>query len=205
MPGSSCRSVTDWIALLKAGDPAGAQKLWERYFERLVALARKKLRGLPRRAADEEDVVLSALDSFVRGAQRGRYPRLADRSDLWQHLVLITARKAIDLVHYERRQKRGGGAVRGDSAFWDAEGSSTVAGIEQVADSEPTPRFAAQMAEECQRLLGLLTKPGLRAIALWKMEGYTNREIADKLGCVPRTVERKLRFIRLVWNKANAS
>src|SRR5712692_10097078 len=172
MPDSSSGSITCWIDLLKAGDPAAAQKLWERCFERLVALARKKLRGIPRRAADEEDVALSALDSFCRGAKRGRYPQLADRDDLWQLLVLITARKAIDLVHYERRQKRGGGAVRGESALLKGEGSSATAGMEQVADAEPTPEFAAQMAEECERLLGMLTKPDLRSIALWKMEGY---------------------------------
>jgi DNA-directed RNA polymerase specialized sigma24 family protein len=201
MPGSSSGSVTCWIGLLKAGDPAAAQKLWEGYFQRLVALARKKLRGIPRRAADEEDVALSALDSFCRGAERGRYPQLADRHDLWQHLVLVTARKAIDLVHYERRQKRGGGAVRGESALLRAEDSSAAAGLEQVADAEPTPAFAAQMAEECQRLLGMLTKPDLRSIALWKMEEYTNEEIAAKLGCVVRTVERKLRNIRAIWNQ----
>ena len=201
MPDSSSGSITCWIDLLKAGDPAAAQKLWERCFERLVALARKKLRGIPRRAADEEDVALSALDSFCRGAKRGRYPQLADRDDLWQLLVLITARKAIDLVHYERRQKRGGGAVRGESALLKAEGSSTVAGMEQVADVEPTPQFAAQMREECQRLLSMLTKPELRSIVLWKMEGCTTQEIAAKLGCVPRTVERKLYMIRNIWNQ----
>ena len=58
MPGSSSGSVTHWIGLLEAGDPAAAQKLWQAYFQRLVGLARKKLRGTPRRAADEEDVAL---------------------------------------------------------------------------------------------------------------------------------------------------
>jgi DNA-directed RNA polymerase specialized sigma24 family protein len=57
------------------------------------------------------------------------------------------------------------------------------------------------MAEECQRLLGMLTEPDLRSVALWKLEGYTNEEIAAKLGCVERTVERKVRRIRAVWNQ----
>jgi DNA-directed RNA polymerase specialized sigma24 family protein len=199
---STSGSVTCWIDQLKAGDPAAAQKVWERYFRRAVALARKKLQGIRRRAADEEDVALSALDSFCRGAKAGRFPQLADRDDLWQHLVLLTSHKAIDLVRYERRQKRGGGAVRGDSALDN--GSSAPAGFQQIADPEPTPEFAAQMVEECERLLGMLA-PELRAIALCKMEGYTNQEIAAKLGCVARTVERKLRVIRSVWNHANNS
>src|SRR5207249_11665632 len=108
-------SVTDWIASLKAGDADAAQKLWQRYFESLVRLARGRLRGAPRAMADEEDVALSAFDSFVRGAARGRYPRLDDREDLWRLLVVITERKALDQARHERQQKRGGGKVVGMS------------------------------------------------------------------------------------------
>jgi hypothetical protein len=108
---SSAGSITHWLRQLQAGEPAAAQPLWECYFQRLAALARKRLLGSPRRAADEEDVALSAFDSFCRGAERGRFPQLVDRSDLWQLLVLLTARKAARLKLHERRQKRGGGKV----------------------------------------------------------------------------------------------
>src|SRR5919206_1363508 len=110
-------SVTQWIDRLKAGDPDAAQKLWERYFRRLVRLARQKLRAAPRRAADEEDVALSAFDSFCRGLERGRFPQLQDRDDLWRLLVVITARKAVDQVQHEARAKRGGGPVQGESVL----------------------------------------------------------------------------------------
>jgi len=36
----------------------------------------------------------------------------------------------------------------------------------------------------------------LRAVALHKMEGYRNEEIAEKLHCTIRTIERKLARIR---------
>src|SRR5262249_10517796 len=101
-------SVTRWLGQLRTGDPAAAQQLWERYFRRLVGLARKKLQGTPRRAADEEDVALSAFDSFCRNAERGRFPRLADRDSLWRLLMLMTARKAAHLLRDQGRQKRGG-------------------------------------------------------------------------------------------------
>jgi hypothetical protein len=65
-------SVTAWISQLKAGEAAAAQPLWERHFRRLVALARRKLQATPCRAADEEDVALSAFDSFFRAAHRGQ-------------------------------------------------------------------------------------------------------------------------------------
>src|SRR5437763_100164 len=109
-------SITDWIGRLKAGDAAAAQKLWEGYFQKMVELARRRLLGLPRRAADEEDVALSAFKSFCRGASAGRFPQLSDRNSLWPLLVSLTAHKAVDLIRHERRLKRGGAAAEGGSA-----------------------------------------------------------------------------------------
>src|SRR6476659_598655 len=103
---SSVGSITLLFNRLQQGERETAQELWERYFRRLIGLARKKLGDLPRRADDEEDVALSAFDSFCRAAQVGRFPQLADRDDLWQVLVLITARKACDLREHEGRDKR---------------------------------------------------------------------------------------------------
>jgi hypothetical protein len=69
-------SVSLWLHQLKAGDPDAAQKLWDRYFRRLAGLARLKLRGTSRPAANEEDLALSAFASFCRGVERGRFPHL---------------------------------------------------------------------------------------------------------------------------------
>jgi DNA-directed RNA polymerase specialized sigma24 family protein len=191
-------SVTHWIYQLKDGDPAAAQKLWETYFRRLVGLARKKLLGCRRRAADEEDVALDAFASFCRGAEEGRFPQLADRHGLWRLLVVLTARKAHDLVKHERRLKRGGGKVGGESALGPpgAEG-----GIEQVVGNEPSPDFAAQVAEEYQRLLAMLDDDELRSIAVWSMEGCTQPEIATRLGRSLATIERRLALIRGTWEE----
>src|SRR5206468_1151790 len=149
------------IGQLKAGNHAAAQPLWEHYFQRLVALAGRRLRDTPRGAADEEDVALSVLDSFVHGARHGAFPALIDRDDLWQLLVVKTARKAIDLVRHEGAQKRGGGR----------KAELTAVDLDQVLGREPTPEFAAQFAEECQALLASLPED-LRQLAVWKMEGH---------------------------------
>jgi DNA-directed RNA polymerase specialized sigma24 family protein len=189
-------SVTHWLDQLKAGDPAAAQPLWERYFRRLVGLACKKLRGTPRRAADEEDVALSAFDSFCRSAAQGRFPQLNDRDDLWHLLVIITARKACHLVRDEQRQKRGGGGP----ADTPPPGTGP-ADLGQLLGREPSPAFAAEVADECRRLLDLLGTDDLRGVALQKMEGYTVEEIAANLRCAPRTVARKLGLIRGLWEQ----
>ena len=179
-------SITYWMGRLKREDGPAAQKLWEGYFQKMVELARVKLQGLPRRAADEEDVALSAFDSFCRGAAEGRFPQLHDRDELWRLLVVITAHKALDRLRHERRQKRCGSSIE-------------AAGLEGMIGPEPSPEFAAQVAEEYRRLLHVLGDRELQAVAVWKMEGYTAAEIAGKLGYTTRTVERKLRLIRSIW------
>ena len=72
-------SVTCWMSDLMAGDQSAAGPLWGRYFERLVRLARAKLRAMGRAGgaavADEEDAALSAFHSFCDGALRGRFAR----------------------------------------------------------------------------------------------------------------------------------
>jgi len=187
-------SITRLIYQLKDGDRNASQQLWEAYFGRLVGLARARLRGTARGRADEEDVALSVFDSFFQRAERGQFPRLHDRNDLWQLLLVLTVRKAINHLHHEGRRSRGGSRV---CSLSDLEGF----GAEELRAAEPTPELAAQMTEECQTLLDRLGDPTLRAVALWKMEGYTNREIAERFGCVEQTVERKLRAIRQVWSR----
>src|SRR5262249_56241354 len=83
--------------------------LWERYYRRLVGLARKRLLSARRRAADEEDIVQNAFHSFFRAAAQGRFPHLDDRASLWRLLGVITANKALRQLEHEHRLKRGGG------------------------------------------------------------------------------------------------
>lgn len=187
-------SVTHWLGDLKIGDLAAAQPLWERYFGKLVVLARAKLRGLHKTGAegDEEDAALSAFNSFCTGAARGKFPKLEDREDLWKLLVVITARKAFAQVGRERRLKRGGGRKSTDA-------DRDPRGLDLLAGPEPSPEFAAMVAEEFRRLLDALEDDGLREVALRRMEGYTCDEIAEHLGCARRTIARRLDLIRKTW------
>jgi DNA-directed RNA polymerase specialized sigma24 family protein len=173
------------------------QKLWEGYFERMVRLARHRLAEGPRAAADEEDVALSAFDSFCRGAQAGRFPQLVDRDALWPLLVSITSHKLIDMRRREGRQKRGGDWKRLDAG----DGDNSVAALDELVSRDPTPQFACQMAEEFRRLLDRLGDETLRSIAVWRLEGESIDEIAARLNCVSRTVLRKLERIRTIWSE----
>ncbi len=146
--------------------------------------------------ADEEDVALSALDSFCCAARKGRFPDLADRDGLWRLLLQMTVHKAMGLARHERRQRRGGGRVK---SLDDDDMVSDEGIVAEIVGREPTPEFAAMMADECRRLLEKLDDPQLRELAVAKMEGYSNEEIARRLECSLRTVERRLRLIRKEW------
>ncbi len=192
--------VTRWIREVGKQDGQAAEAIWNRYFQRLTYFARQKFAKLPTRVADEEDVALSALNSFYRGAAKGQFPQLADRRDLWRILITIAARKVYAQMRRQGADKRGGGKVRGESVFVQRDNQDAL-GIEQVFGREPTPELACMVAEDCNRLLDMLGDETLREVAVLKLEGHTNDEIATRLNCVTRTVERKLDRIREKWSR----
>jgi DNA-directed RNA polymerase specialized sigma24 family protein len=193
-------SITALLHDLQGGDSAAAQRLWNRYYEQLVGLARRKLGDASRRVADEDDVVVHAFHSFCLGAAEGRFPRLDDRDDLWQILVMLTARKASDQRREQGRQKRGGGVLLGESALVRPGDGDYQATMDDLAAGTPTPEFAAQVAEEFEKLLAVLNDDLLRSIALARMEGHSVEEIAERSNVNSRTIERKLRLIRELWS-----
>jgi DNA-directed RNA polymerase specialized sigma24 family protein len=196
--------ISHWISQLQAGNREAVSPVWQRYFGQLVALARHKLHCASRAAADEEDVALSAFNSVCLGLEQGRFPQLLDREGLWRLLVVVTERKAIDLKRRQGSRKRGGGQVLGESVLDALDDSTVGGGMSCVPDTEPDAALAALLAEECQRLLSLLDNR-LQHLALLKMEGYTNEEIAARLDCGVRTVERKLKLIRVLWERGSSS
>jgi RNA polymerase sigma factor (sigma-70 family) len=176
-------SITRLIRAVQDGSSSAVRSLLAAYFDRLVQLARKWLQNLPGLGGYDEDL---ALRSFHSVYQRLRDPAqpldLAGRDDLWRLLATRTISRAIDLIRRHRPAE-----VPGDQD------------LTQLLSREPTPEEAAEVADECRRLLDSLQEPELRQIALWKVEGYTNEEIAARLDCVPRTIERKVSRIRLLW------
>ena len=76
--------------------------------------------------------------------------------------------------------------------------------LSDIINQEPTPEFAAQIGEQFQLLLSKLDRaedPDLIQIALAKMAGESTGDVAQKLGCARRTVERKIALIRRIWER----
>jgi DNA-directed RNA polymerase specialized sigma24 family protein len=176
-------SITRLIRAVQDDRSSAVAPLLAAYFERLVLLARKRLEATPGMASYDEDVALRSFHSvYERVRDPARPLRLAGRDDLWQLLATRTISRAIDLIRRHRPNE-----VAGEHD------------VERLLGREPAPEEAAAMADECRRLLDMLGEPQLKQIALWKVEGYTNEEIARQLDCVPRTIERKVCRIRLLW------
>ena len=185
-------SFGTWLARLESGNSDATERLWEQYFQRLTTVAKARIPKMRRRVFDEEDVALSALKSFCDGVQNGKYPRLSGEENLWALLVLITKRKAAHRIRDEAAKKRGGGNLQGESAFGEN-------GIQGLVKDVPSGEFATQMVEELDHLRELLKDEQLERIALLRMQGLTNAEIAKEMDCVERTIDRRLALIRNIW------
>lgn len=192
---SSHGSVTRWYRELEQGNDDAASQLWNRFFGRIVRLAGRRLGSAPRQVSDEEDVALSAFKSLCRGIRDGRFPTLAGRDELWRLLIVITTRKVQDQITHERRLKRCA-RTPGPPVSLDDE---TFA--REAVSHEPSPDLAVQMAETVEALLDGLEHDDLRTVAVMKLEGYTNVEIAASMNRGVATVERKLRTIRTIWEE----
>jgi DNA-directed RNA polymerase specialized sigma24 family protein len=187
---SSGGSVTAWLGQLKAGDEAALGKLHARYWPYFVGLARKRLRGTSGRAADEEDVAQNAFWDFYRGLKAGHIPRLANRQHFLAFVSHVIACKAINQIEREIGVvKRGGGKVQGESALDSL-----------VADGRPTPLEEALLDDSYRHYLDCLPEK-LRPFAELYLAGCNHKEIADRLGCVERTVERKIPLILDRWQR----
>lgn len=174
-----------------AGSPEALQPLWDMYFPRLMQLARQTLGDGRQRVAGADDAVQSAFFAFWKQADEGQLGDDLHRDNLWGLLSVMTVRKARRQLRKESAQKRGGGRLRADSELLDR----LVASEAQDAFQTLSPDDFDLYSEE---LLQLLAEP-LRQFALLKLMGHTNAEVSQRLGCTERTVERKLRLIRLAW------
>ena len=190
-------AVTGWIDQLAARNQQAAGQLWQHVAVRLQEFAAQKLDVQTRRHYDEHDAANSAFHSLCRGLSDGRI-EAKNRDALWGLLAVITSRKISAQQRHINRQKRGSGAVRGESGFVDL----GAAGINAVVGDQSPPDELAEVSESCDQLLDALPDEAMRKIVLLKFQRATNAEIASELKCTERTIERKLERIRRIWIEA---
>ena len=200
MTQSSTGSISECFERLVAGDNDAVRQLWNRYFEQLQEVAKNQIGAAPRRAFDEEVVVISVFECLRKGALDGRFAEMRDRTELWKMLVTMTLQKAIDRVRRELSDKRGGGATITEAVPNGSDQRERFRLDELFAD-EPTLDSLVAMEEEKNRLMHVLRDGSLRQVAVLRLEGYTQCEMAEKLAVTTRTIERKMELIRKTWRR----
>ena len=195
----STSSLQVWYDALRNGQDVAINKLWQLYFQRMVHVARRKLDGSNRVVRDEEDVALSAFKSFCIGFRQGRFSADTVQDNLWPLLVTLTINKSIDYIRLQNRAKRGG-AVRNNST---SHLKTSVVTLDEIVANSPSPELQVALDDSFQKLLVMLdatNDPTLRQIALLTIEGEDPARIASILDdCSVRTIQRKLKTIRAIW------
>lgn len=185
-------SVSHWIGRLKNGKDSAARNIWQRYRGRLQSLAGYELGNSPRAVSDDEDVVIRAFEAFLRRTREGAYGNMQTRDDLWRLLVAITR-------SYARKQSRFLGRLRRRMIVKDPQANEEI--LRQLASDDPTPDVLASVSESLRMLIDKLQDPDLQEVAMGRLNGLTNEEIAAQQNRSVRTIERRLGLIRIVWNE----
>ncbi|MDX2035320.1 MAG: sigma-70 family RNA polymerase sigma factor [Isosphaeraceae bacterium] len=166
-----------------------ARRIWERYGPRLLNLVRDRIDRRLHARIDAEDVAQSAYLSFC--ARQDPERPLGDRVELWRFLAHIAVRKVCNAANHHRATMRD---YRREAAAIDVlQTRGLDFGIPEPCDGTATePDGAAVVAE----MIDSLPTEELRRIALWRLEGRSNSEIAKLIGRTVRSVEIKLQRIR---------
>ena len=179
LPDSST-PLTDLYQRHRGGEAEATERLFFYFAERLSRLAQRYLS--PRLAArvDGEEVMQSALKSFLMRASAGNF-RIENSHDMWKLLVTITVRKAREQVRHhtaERRdiQREAAQPLLGEAAI-----------VDQLTE-EPSLAEAVACAEELDRLVKDDPPEYARVLEL-RLADYSIREIAEDLNLTKGTVE----------------
>lgn len=189
---STVRSISHHLSEAKQGSQNAIERICNRYYEQLAAIARQKLGTFPKRVVDEYAIANEVLSEFYSRSQRGDFEAVSTRGDLMSLLVRLTHDKVVDEIRRLSAQKRGGARTRGHSIFLP-DGQTNFDRFQSALDTPSTRQILVQQMRD---ILGRLPDETMRTILTLRADGYTNAEIAQELNVSLATVERKRRRIR---------
>jgi RNA polymerase sigma-70 factor (ECF subfamily) len=186
----------DLLAQWRAGDEQAARQLFDRYVSQLLALARRRISQRIAGRVDAEDIVQSVFRTFFKRAREGQF-HIEDPEDLCKLLARITVHKTLRQVAFHKRGKRDVGMEAG-------QGDEDHDHLMAVLASEPTPDETAVFLDELEHYLAKMTDEDRRILEM-RMDGYSNVEIAGKLGITDRKIRRLMERIRGQAERAGLS
>ena len=183
-------TVSQWIAQVKSGNDVALANLHQRYWPSLVGLARRRLNGVPVGDRDAEDVAQDAFVAMYQALRKGKTPGLDNRHQWLAFLSHIIACKAVNEIKRANAKKRGGNRRTRQMEFPDL----------AVLNDNYDPEQQAILRDCYAFYLGCLPEH-LRQFAELHLAGFSVAEMAQRLGCVRRTVDRKIRLLKLCWQE----
>src|SRR5262249_13318250 len=156
------------LKLWQAGDESAARQIFDRYAERLLALARRRISQRLASRVDPEDVVQSVFRTFFDRAKAGQF-QIEDPNDICKLLARITVHKTLRQIAFHKAAKR-------DPSLEAGQGSENQDRLLEVLDREPTPEAANAFVDQLDHFLARL-RPQDRQILEMRMTGYNNVEI----------------------------
>jgi RNA polymerase sigma factor (sigma-70 family) len=182
-PSGECHLVE----LSRAGDQEAARKLFDEYVERLIIYARAHISQRLASRIDPEDVVQSVFRTFFGRLKNGNF-HVTDEDDLCRLLVRITAHKTLRQIHFHQAAKRD---ARQEQGHGDPERGDLL----NLLAREPSPEITVAFLDHLEHFLSRL-RPQEREILELRVQGFSNQEIADRLGIYDRKIRRVLERIR---------
>ena len=181
--------ITSWMLRARQGDRDAFSRLFDFYFQRLTIYLRGQLVPPDRAAGFEEDLVSESMAGFWQDLSNGRFGHITNRDELWFALMRVAKSCAVDRRKYLSRKKRLVDEAIGWAAFLKNK-SELRSDNDEIEFMDDWDSFTKTLPDE-----------QFRQIIDWKLNGFVAKEIAERMGTIPRIVHRKLQFIRVKWEQ----
>ncbi|HVS35225.1 MAG TPA: sigma-70 family RNA polymerase sigma factor [Gemmataceae bacterium] len=174
------------IDLWRGGDQNAAREIVDRYFDRLLVLARRRISQRLSSRVDPEDIVQSVFRTFFLRLKDGQFV-FQDEDDLCKLLMRITLHKTLRQVAFHKAAKR-------DPNLETNQGDNHREQLLSILDKEPSAEASIAFLDQLEHFLSQLDPQARRIIEL-RLQGSSNDEIAKELNLkydrkIRRVVER---------------
>lgn len=186
LPESST-PLTELYQRHRGGEVEATERLFFYFAERLSRLAQRYLSPKLAPRVDGDDVMQSALKSFLVRASAGQF-RIENSQDMWKLLVTITVRKARQQVRAHNAEIRAVGREVPQPLVGE------VSIVDQLTE-EPSMAEAVACAEEIDRLVKDDPPEYARVLEL-RLADYSIREIAEDMSLTKGTIESVLNVFK---------
>ncbi len=175
------------IDLWRGGDENAARQIVERYFDRLLALADRRISQRLASRVDPEDIVQSVFRTFFVRLKEGQFV-FQDEDDLCKLLMRITLHKTLRQVAFHKAAKR-------DPNQEANQGDHHRELLLALLDKEPSAEATVAFLDQLHHFLNQL-EPQTRRILEMRLQGFTNDEISKELNVYDRKIRRAVERVR---------